>query len=384
MDSNAVQFIAGALGALLVVAGAWVMRGRRERRVEPAPLPYVEGLRLLIDGRKNEAFARLQAAVIGGNAPTDAYIRIGTMLRERGDAARALQIHKSLTVKADLTQSERVEVLANVADDYIALGHADRALDTVVGAMRKSGLREPELVAVAARACYLLGRTEEAYEHLKELRKNGGVGDREMAFYLVSVAEAEIEKGRGRDARKTLQRALRHDPECAPALLAMGRLEEGSNDMDDAIRRWRQTARVSPELAPVALRSLERVLYQRGTFNEIEAVYRDVLDTRPGDENAALALASFYRKQGRTDDAITLLEDYRQSNPDSVKGTMLLTSIYAARGDTDELEALIDRNGRRIGHPTPYRCGACGWESAEMRWHCPRCTRFDTFVRSQK
>jgi lipopolysaccharide assembly protein B len=381
MDSAVVQFIAGALGAVLVVVGAWVLRGRRERRVEPAPQPYVEGLRLLIDGRKAEAFGRLQAAVIAGNAPTDAYIRIGAILRERGDAAKALQIHKSLTVKSDLTQRERVEVLANVADDYVALGHAERALETVDGAMRRSGFRDPTLVGIAARACHLLGRTEEAYEYLKELRKAGSVGDREMALYLVSVAEVDAAKGRARDARKTLTRALRHDSECAPALLALGRLEEATNDVEDAIRLWRQAARVSPDLAPAALRSLERVLYQRGTFNEIEAVYREVLESRPADENAALALASFYRKQGRVDDAITLLEDYRTSNPDSIKGTMLLTSIYAARGDTDELEALIDRNGHGLSR-TRYRCGSCGWESEEMRWHCPRCNRFDTFLGS--
>ncbi len=382
MDSAVVQFIAGALGAVLIVAGAWVMRGRRERRVEPAPLPYVEGLRLLIDGRKAEAFGRLQAAVIAGNAPTDAYIRIGAILRERGDAAKALQIHKSLTVKSDLTQRERVEVLANVADDYVALGHTERALETVDAAMRRSGFRDPTLVGIAARACHLLGRTEEAYEYLKELRKAGGVGDREMALYLVSVAEADAAKGRARDARKTLTRALRHDSECAPALLALGRLEEATNDVEDAIRLWRQAARVSPDLAPAALRSLERVLYQRGTFNEIEAVYREVLESRPADENAALALASFYRKQGRVDDAITLLEDYRVSNPDSIQGTMLLTSIYAARGDTDELEALMDRNGHGLGRSTRYRCSSCGWETDEMRWHCPRCNRFDTFLGS--
>jgi lipopolysaccharide biosynthesis regulator YciM len=234
-------------------------------------------------------------------------------------------------------------------------------------------------VGIAARACHLLGRTEEAYEYLKELRKAGGVGDREMALYLVSVAEADAAKGRARDARKTLTRALRHDSECASALLALGRLEEATNDVEDAIRLWRQAARVSPDLAPAALRSLERVLYQRGTFNEIEAVYREVLESRPADENAALALASFYRKQGRVDDAITLLEDYRLSNPESVKGTMLLTSIYAARGDTDELEALMDRNGHGLTRLTRYRCGSCGWESEEMRWHCPRCNRFDTF-----
>jgi lipopolysaccharide biosynthesis regulator YciM len=291
-------------------------------------------------------------------------------------------VHKSLTVKSDLTREEKVAVYANIAEDYAALGHPERALETVEVATRRTGLRDPSLSAIAARACHALDRTEEAYEHLKELKKSGGTTDREIALYLVTVAEKDIEKARSRDAKKTLQRALRHNPECAPALVTMARLEEESDDVGDAIRLWRQAARLSPDLAPVALRSLERALYQRGTFNEIEAVYRDVLESRPNDEHAALGLASFYRKQGRMDDAMHLLEDYRGSNPSTVAGTVLLSSIYAARGDTDELETFLDRSDRMRLQSNAYRCGACGYEAHEMRWHCPRCNRFDTVART--
>jgi lipopolysaccharide biosynthesis regulator YciM len=383
-DGTALQFLAGAIGALFIAAAVWLVRGRRESVVDRATDPYIEGLKLLIDGKGDEAFLRLQQAIVGGGAPTDAYIRIGRMLRERGDPSRALQIHKSLTIKADLTRQERIDVFANVAEDYLALGRPERALEAVETAMRRTGLRDAALIASAARACHALDRPEEAYEYLKELRKAGGIGDREVALYLVTVAEKENEKGRARDARKTLIRALRHDPECASALLALGRLEERAEDMGAAIRYWRQAATLSSELAPVALRNLERALYQRGTFNEIEAVYRDVLDSRPNDENAALALASFYRKQGRTGDALHLLEDYGHSNPGSVAGTVLLSSLYAARGDTDELEEFLDRSERALDRHTPFRCSACGHESGEMRWHCPRCNRFDTFARSTK
>jgi tetratricopeptide (TPR) repeat protein len=111
----------------------------------------------------------------------------------------------------------------------------------------------------------------------------------------------------------------------------MGRLEEQSDDVVDAIRLWREAARLSADLAPVALRSLERALYQRGTFNEIESVYRDVLESRPNDEHAALGLASFYRKQGRMDDAMQLLEDYRGSNPTTVAGTVSCRPSTRAR-----------------------------------------------------
>ena len=375
------QFLVGAAGALFVLALAWLFRGRRERRVERVPEPYLDALRLLVDEKPADAFLRLQQAVIAGHAPTDAYVRIGRMLRERGDAARALQVHRSLTVRLDLTRQERIDVFANVAEDHAALGHPERALQTVETAMRRLGLRDPVLIAIAMRACHALGRSEEAYENLKELRKNGGVGEREMALYLVTIAESDVEKGRTRDARRTLSRALRHDPACAPALVALGGIEEVAGNVDGAIRHWSSAARVSPELAATALTNLERVLYQRGTFNEIESVYRDVLEARPSDENAAIALASFYRKQGRAEEAIGLLEEYTQANPESSAGVVMLTAIYATRGDEEELERLLDRGDRFVSRPAHFRC-TCGRESSVMRWHCPGCNRFDSFSRN--
>jgi lipopolysaccharide biosynthesis regulator YciM len=247
--------------------------------------------------------------------------------------------------------------------------------------MRRTGLREPALLEIAMRAAHAMGRSEEAYEYLKELRKGGVVGEREVALYLVSVAEEDVEKGRVRDARKTLARALRHDPECASAMIAMGSVEEAAGDLDGAVRHWRDAARRSPELAPAALRNLERVFYQRGAFNDMEVVYRDVLDARPADEHAALALASFYRKQGRDDDAIGLLEDYAQGNPASVASELFLTSMYASRGEENEVDRLAERRRRLVDRVENFRC-ACGFESNLMRWHCPECNRFDSFSRN--
>ncbi len=380
-ESPATLFLAGVVGALFALALAWVVRGRRARPVERVSEPYADALRMLADGKPAEAFGRLQQAVVDGHAPADAYVRIGRMLRERGDAARALQIHRSLTVKSDLTVRERIDIQANVAEDHLALSQPERALKTIEGAMRNMSEREPALLAIGMRASHALGRSEEAYEYLKELRKAGGVGEREMALYLVSIAEAEREKGRTRDARRTLSRALRHDAACGPALYALGEIEEAAGDVDTAIGHWRNTARVSPELSPAALAHLERVLYQRGTFNEIENVYRDVLDARSDDEHAAVALASFYRKQGRTDAAVALLQEHTQANPDSSAGTVLLTALHAMRGDEDEIERIVDNGDRLLKRPTHFHC-ICGRESERMRWHCPGCNRFDSFSRN--
>jgi len=380
-NSPASLLLAGVVGALFTLALVWLLRGRRERRVEHVSDPYADALRALADDREHDAFVNLQQAVIAGNAPADAYVRIGRILRERGDAARALQVHRSLTVKSDLTHRERIDVFTNVAEDLLALSQPERALGTIESAMRETGDRDASLLALGMRASHALGRSEESYEYLKELRKAGSVSEREMALYLVSIAETDAARGRTRDARRTLARALRHHADCAPALLALGGLEEAAGDLDAAIRHWRNVARISPELSPVAMQSLERVLYQRGTFNEIETVYREVFDARPVDEHAAVALASFYKKQDRKDAAISLLEEHLHANPSSASAAVMLTALHALNDDRYELERIVDRGDRWLAPPARFRC-ICGRESELMRWHCPECNRFDSFSRN--
>jgi lipopolysaccharide biosynthesis regulator YciM len=398
MSSNtAVLLVVVAVVVLLAVA---IVIVRLRRRPAQAGNPYIEGLRRLVDGDRPGAFEKLQAAVRSGLAPTDAYIRLGKLLRENGDPGKALQIHKSLTVKADLTRDEKVELVVNIAEDYSRLGRAEQAVGVLETALRKMGLRDGTVYTILARESHRLGRTENAYGYLRDLKKTDSIGDREIALYL-STAGAEMAGGneeRRRDARRTLQRALKHDPDCAPAHLALGDLDEADGDDAGAIQHWRRAAVLSAELSHTALSRLEKLMFEGGRFSEVEKVYREVLAARPGDEYATLQLASFYRKQGRVEDAIEMLEDFRaghprsvegtllltamyasaRDHPRSVEGTLLLTAMYASARDSATLEKFLDENGAFVGGER-YACSVCGEESDVMRWHCRRCNRFDTF-----
>lgn len=377
--STPVIILAGAIVLVVIVAAAIAVRRRLLQEAVPHN-PYIDALRLLIDGDRDLAFERLQQSVKGGGAPVDAYIRLGRMLREKGEASKALQIHKSLTVKPDLTRAEKTQIHIAIAEDYSRLGQPEHAVATLENALRKLDLKGAAVFRILARECHALGRTEAAYNYLRELKRIGAIGDRELALYLVTVGEGDIKAGNARDARRTLHRALKHDPNCAPALFALGNLEGEAGKEDHSIARWHEAARKSREIAPSALRHLERTLFQRGTFGEIEAVYRDVLEVRPDDEDTTLALAAFYRKQGRTSDAISLLEEFRGANKGSIGGAMLLTSLYAATGDTDSLEDILEDVESEFVEKHHFRCGVCGNDSDRMLWHCPRCNSFDSYA----
>jgi lipopolysaccharide biosynthesis regulator YciM len=365
-NSTTVYLVLLVLVGVLALVAIAVLQTRRRKPERPGN-PYVEGLTHLIEGDQTSAFERLQQAVRSGNAPTDAYIRLGTMLRERGDAAKALQIHKGLTIKSDLTRTEKVALFVNIAEDYAALGRPEQAVEFLETAGRRLGLREPSVHRLLARESHRMGGYERAYNYLRELRKANEIGEAELAAYLAEAGTGLLEAGKDREAKKTLQRALKHDSECASAHMTLGNLAEKDGDDGEAIRHWRDAARLSASLAPGALTHLERVCFRRGTFSEMEQNYRTVLAARNDDEVATLALASFLRKQARDDDAVPLLEEFHERHPRSIGTIVLLMSIYS-QGDRSRFDDFLQRVEDRFVH----RAGdeeQSQEDVAPMPWH---------------
>ncbi len=340
---------------------------------------YVTALKQIVDGHLDEAFRSLQSAVKGDRAPTDAYIRLGNLLRERGDASRAAQIHQSLTVKDNLARDEKIELYLSLAEDYAALGKSDKSVKTLETAVKSLNIRDPRVFLKIAKHYHVVGDAEKAYEALKEARKHGSLSERELALYLNTVAERLMDQKEVKEARKVLHRALRHDPDCAAALLLLGDVDQRLDDTDEAIEHWRRAAMLSPQLAGAALRQLEKVLFEKGRFGDIENVYNDVRSARGGDEAATVAIASFFQKQGRGDDAIQLLEEYLSVFPESERARLLLASLYARYRDSDALHHFLDEAMAQSQQGAPYVCRVCQFQSRTVRWHCPRCNSFDSF-----
>lgn len=369
--------IVGAAAVVVLVVVFAVLRTRRER--EPRVDAYVDALKELVDGNQDEAFRRLQQAVRVGLAPTDAYIRLGRLLRERGEPTKALQIHQSLTVKTNLSRNEKVQLFLNLSEDYARLGNARKSVNVLEAAIRNLGIRDAEVYLTLAKHQNFLGNTDRAYDALEEAQKAGGITNRELALYLTSVAEHQAEAGNLREARKTLHRALRRDPNCAAGSMLMGNIAEQLGENDEAIESWKKAALLSPDLASEALHKLERRLFDKGRFSDVEKIYESVRSARQGDEAASLGLAAFYRKQGRTEEAIQLLEELLAVVPNSSRGSLLLTSLYARHRDGDTLEHYLNRSIEASKRPGRFSCSQCEFQSAAMRWHCPRCNAFDTF-----
>ena len=267
-------YIVAAVVVLTALAVAVAVPAQKRLKTAGSGDPYVEGLKALVRGDKAGAFRLLQQSVRSGKAPVDAYVRLGELLRENGDAEKALQIHRSLTVKTDLGRQQKIELFMNIALDYSKLGHSEQAVKVLETSVKNMGIKDPEVFKLLARENHILGRTEDAYSNLKVLKKTGALGERELSLYLCTVGEKKADEDNPRDAKKLVQRALKHDPENGFALMTLGNLEEKLGNEKAAVDNWCRAAMVSPELSSEALVNLERVMFQHGTFGDIEKIYR--------------------------------------------------------------------------------------------------------------
>ena len=90
---------------------------------------YTEALDLLITGHRKEAFHNLRTIIKADSDNIKAYIKLGQVVREGENPAKALRIHKGITLRKNLTSYDLLELHKNLSLDYFSLGKTDKAIE---------------------------------------------------------------------------------------------------------------------------------------------------------------------------------------------------------------------------------------------------------------
>ena len=114
--------------------------------------------------------------------------------------------------------------------------------------------------------------------------------------------------------------------------------------------------------------------------DELEKVQALGIEIVSEDEAATLSLALFYKKQGREQDALHLLEEFTADAPASLGAAVLLASLYSNFGEAETLESFLNATINLGSSARDYVCDVCDYRDRLMRWHCPECNSFDSFI----
>jgi lipopolysaccharide biosynthesis regulator YciM len=370
-DVLAVLTVAGVLGT--IGYAAWILSRDTSSPRPPADSPYERALVALLAGDREEALHAFADAVRADSNNVDAYIHLGNLLREKGEAARAYRIHRELMVRAGHSPSRARAIREGLVLDLVALGKQKEALreaETLRQSERKGG----RSLRVILRAYEAAGEWERAYDVRAELSKqNGARSSATLARYRAAIGEIHLRGGAVEEAKKQLKAALKHDRQHPVALLRLGDIYYTTGHPERAILLWKGLASAHPNQAHLVLDRLEAAEFERGRFSEMEQTYEEILVHNPRDARVHLALARLRLKRGQVDEAERSIRAALEIAPDSAPARLLMVQAHRQRGDLqralDEVESVL----RDLDEGVVISCGRCGRRLEEYWSRCPDC-----------
>ena len=260
-----------------------------------------------------------------------AFERIGTMWLEDGSPLRAA----AFLVKANELAPKNDQNRIRLTRCYLAIGRFADASKQALKVLEQTPDNEDAIIALTEAA-----RSKEdiqaAEQHLEKYPKKD-----DISFHLAS-ANLFLSSGDLAAAEKALRLALTVNPNSSAAHMALGDLYLLKKDQKQAGEEFKKAA----ELAPV--RSMERLKYAAfmsaaGDTAETRRISTEMTTQAPDYLPGWTLLAELAFKEGKYDEALSLLENVFSREPQYIDGHRLESEVLLAKGDTKKATEVLER-----------------------------------------
>ena len=333
---------------------SWFRRWLRGERRAPRDVDAVvrKALRCVLEDDLDSAEELLARAVQIDSDQVDAYLSLARLYRLRGEIARAIRVHQNLLLRTDLRSEQRDEALYGLAGDFRKGGFLQRS----IAAYEELLARQPNHQN-ALRTLIRLRADVRDYRRALELHRRlapseEDSGRAEEARLLVEMAEAAHAEGQSDEERRALRRALRKDPRCVPALIRLGAFEAERGHPKRALAAWRKVPELDRRSGAQVYPRLEATYAALGRAREFDGYLRGLLEARPSDADASLALASALSARGDTDAAIAAVRAVLERDAENLRAHAVLSRVLLSAGmeaeavkELGELVDLLERGG---------------------------------------
>lgn len=309
---------------------------------------YVEALKDLLDHKQESAFTKLRQVVAEDSTNVDAYLLLGKILRDNKKPQQALQVHKDMTLRTNLSGDEKIKVLKELFADYSALEDFDQA----IAALKEMTTIRPKdrwalvnLLEMQRQA----QKWDDAYETAVQLLKvEQNKSKKPLALFKHHQGLEFYKKREYHKARLLFKEALGFDPKYTDAYLMIGDSYIEENRVEDAVNFWNKLISSIPEKGELVIERLQKALFELGRFGEITTICENILAHSPKNKTARYCLAAFYEKKGDSDLAEDILNGLIDDNPDDTKSIVELIRIYLEKGENKKIAMLVKDVDQRL------------------------------------
>ncbi len=309
----------------------------------------------------------------------ETHLALGNLFRRRGDVERAIQVHRSLIDKDELSDDLRAEARLELARDYDSAGLMDRSEEQFRKLLEQDlyvAESYENLLLIFERASDWNRAIELAHEY--QSRCNSDLAAR-ISQYNCELAEIARRKKDFQLVESKLSAALKIDPQCARASMQFAELAIERGDFQDAIEYYEQVEKHRPELMPEIISPLFNALKQlddserlrryvdriRSRYNAYSVIKttRDMIENLDGPEQAD----RFFKEQIVKRPSLKGLRDWARGQ---VKNSRA--------GERDKVAVMCDMLDRVVEDKPAYVCESCGFGAQTLHWRCPGCGSWNT------
>ncbi len=366
------------IAAAVVAVGAafWYIGARRarSRRDGPDESPYHFGLDALIAGDSDRAVEQLTQAVRDNPRNVDAYVKLGNVLRERGQVKQATQIHRELLVKRKLPTSVRSEIIKSLARDLASAGRWRDVLEHLA-TLPRAERSDPRVLAMTRDAYESAGDLDKAAQAHKELLKASSLeGEPAPGVYRAHLGLLAFRRGDTRRAKAEFQAAVKEDPGSGLAYVYLGDIAVREEDAERAVAYWMRLISEKPDCAHLVFERLEKAYFEIGDFGRMMGIYEELVAGSPSNVMALTGLSRMLERKGAVDEALRIAREAVKHEGRTFEGHRQLIEILmrhdryeeAARAAETLLASLADGREERT-------CPKCEAALDGYGWRCDSC-----------
>lgn len=340
---------------------------------------YIRALHALLDGNEEAAIELLREEIQKEPGNFHAYLRLGILLRKKGNYNRAIQVHLEQTVRPRLGRKERKQLMYELALDYVAAGRnneAEEALLGILGFDKGNTLVHQSLFRIYEEA----ERWEDSFATLQELyRKRNKNGSSMLARYRAFIGRTYLEAGLISESESQFRKGMRLDSSNLAVLYHYGDFFAANKKWNKAISFWKKLIELSPGSIGIVLSKLEHAYFESGKYEKFLEYLEKQLENNPLQTDLLLAIARLYHRKGRKEEAFNTINGAIAAEPLSLSVRRMKIEFLSE--DERLGEAVRESLECFRNEPNRYECPWCGSKFEEYFWRCPSCLRWETLKR---
>lgn len=360
------------------------------------PDSYFKGLNFLLNEQPDRAIDAFVEVAKLDPETVDLHFALGSLFRRRGETERAIRVHQSLLLRADLPSIKREHALHELAQDYLKAGMLDRA---------ESAYLELESTAYSIQAKRALVRIYEserdwtrAIEAVVQLGKHVNESVPQLLHYHCEIAQKALDikppdLRAAQDAIDQAESVLKAQPsvstQASRARLLMLKATLAALEGQPSVQRdllW-QVLDQAPDYVglmaqhvidlqtnPNAIDKLMAHYHANPSLDLFQVIFK-ALRTQQGSPTAWLFARDALRAHPSLLGLDSLIEvELAQAPP---QAPLIAADDRALnKDDLELLGKVIKRHAKRLDR---YVCKTCGFQAKQYYWQCPGCHGWETY-----